>query len=33
MAKRQQIGGELAQLRDEVQKRMAQGASEALLTG
>jgi len=33
MAKRQQIGGELAQMRDEVQKRMAQGASEALLTG
>ena len=33
MAKRQQIGGELAQMRDEVQKRMAQGASEALLPG
>ena len=33
MAKRQQIGGELAQMRDEVRKRMAQGASEALPTG
>ena len=31
MAKRQQIGGELAQMRDEVQKRMSQTASEAAL--
>ena len=33
MVKRQQIGGELAQMRDEVQKRMSQTASEALLAG
>ena len=33
MVKRQQIGGELAQMRDEVQKRMSQTASEALLPG